>query len=81
MRLFVCVPYRQPFLASAVGVPTIISSSLTTTIDLLKEYAIVVDRLENIPDAIRNYEFPKLLPRSEHFWEHYELGIQKLYCS
>jgi hypothetical protein len=70
---------NKAFLASAVGVPTIISSSLTATIDLLGDYAITVDKLADIPDAIKTYSFPELKPVPEQLWEHYEPAIEEMY--
>jgi hypothetical protein len=70
---------NKAFLASVVGVPTIISSSLTATIDLLGEYAITVNKLTEIPEAMKTYSFPKLKPAPEHLWEHYEPAIKEMY--
>jgi hypothetical protein len=71
---------NKAFLASVVGVPTIITSSLSATIDLLGEYALVVDQLEEIPNIIKNYDFSrKYSLRKEHLWEFYESAIEKAY--
>ena len=71
---------NKAFLASAVGVPTIISSSLSATINLLGEYALVVDHLEDIPNIIKNYDYSKEYSlREDHFWEFYDSAIKKAY--
>ena len=71
---------NKAFLASAVGVPTIISSSLSATINLLGEYALVVDKLEDILDIIENYDYTKKYSlREDHLWEFYESAIKKAY--
>lgn len=71
---------NKAFLASAVGVPTIISSSLSATINLLGEYALVVNQLEDIPYIIKNYDYSKKYsPREDHLWEFYEPAIKKAY--
>jgi hypothetical protein len=71
---------NKAFLASVVGVPTIISSSLTATIDLLGKYALVVRSLEDIPAVIeksKTYSAFTLDPN--HLWESYESEIQEAY--
>ena len=71
---------NKAFLASVVGVPTIITSSLSATVNLLGEYALVVDQLEEIPTIIRNYDFSrKYSLREDHLWEFYESTIKKAY--
>jgi len=70
---------NKAFLASVVGVPTIISSSLTATIQLLGKYALIVNKLIEIPEIIKNYDFPELGLAPEHLWEHYEPAIKELY--
>jgi len=71
---------NKAFMASVVGIPTIISSSLTATINLLGSYAIPVSNLEEIPKIIKHYE-PVSLPLQEnHLWEYYESNIKKAYC-
>jgi len=71
---------NKAFLASVVGVPTIISSSLTSTIKLLGEYALSVRSLEEIPKIIKNYDHSRnyrLNPA--HIWEHYQPKIKEAY--
>jgi len=71
---------NKAFLASVVGVPTIISSSLKATIKLLGEYAIPIDTLKDIPEAIKNHDLSrkyKLDPA--HLWEHYQPNIKTAY--
>jgi hypothetical protein len=71
---------NKAFLASVVGVPTIVTSSLSATVNLLGEYALVVDQLEEIPTIIRNYDFSrKYSLREDHLWEFYESTIKKAY--
>lgn len=71
---------NKPFLASVVGVPTIISSSLTATTDLLGEYAIPVQKMEEIPAAIEKAKNHTDLPLDpKHLWEFYEPEIKKAY--
>jgi len=71
---------NKAFLASAVGVPTIVTSSLSATINLLGEYALVVNKLEDIPNIIRNYDFNrKYSLREDHLWEFYDSTIKKAY--
>lgn len=71
---------NKAFLASAMGLPTIISSSLISTIALLKDYALVVDSIEEIPDTIKNYNPPKIHRIYEdHYWEYYEKRIKSAY--
>jgi len=71
---------NKAFLASAVGVPTIVTSSLSATINLLGEYALVVNKLEDISNVIRNYDFSrKYSLREDHLWEFYDSVIKKAY--
>ena len=71
---------NKAFLASVVGVPTIITSSLSSTINLLGEYALVVDKLEEIPNIIKNYDFSrKYSLHEDHLWEFYGSAIKKAY--
>jgi hypothetical protein len=71
---------NKPFLASVVGVPTIISSSLKTTIKLLGEYALTVESLEEIPKTIKDFDFSAKYHLNEaHLWEHYQHKIEEAY--
>jgi len=71
---------NKAFLASAVGVPTIITSSLSATVNLLGEYALVVNQLEDIPTIIQNYDYSKEYSlRQDHLWEFYVSAIKKAY--
>lgn len=71
---------NKAFLASVVGVPTIISSSLKATVNLLGEYALQVSSLAEIPSVIRNYDFSKHYPLNPaHLWEFYEPRIKAVY--
>ena len=72
---------NKAFLASVVGVPTIIASSLSATIDLLGEYALVVNCLEDIPEVIQKSGFyTNFTLNPKHLWEYYEKEIQKAYA-
>ena len=71
---------NKAFLASVVGVPTIISSSLKATIDLLGDYALPVESLNEIPGVIKNYDYFKdLLLNPAHLWEYYVPQIRAAY--
>lgn len=71
---------NKAFLAAVVGVPTIVSSSLKSTIELLGDYALVVDDLDEIPSVMNSFERlekGQLNPR--HTWEHYFPEIKNVY--
>lgn len=68
---------NKAFLAAALGIPTIITSSLKATIDLLGDFALIVDCLNDIPTVIKYAKFVGL--RQEHLWECYENNISKAY--
>ncbi len=71
---------NKAFLASVVGVPTIISSSLKATIRLLGEYALPVHSLEDIPKAIKTYDYSrKYRFNPAHIWEYYQPKIKAVY--
>jgi len=71
---------NKAFLASAIRVPTVISSSLTSTIALLKDYALVVERLEEIPDILRTHDpLSHQKVYEEHLWDYYESRILEAY--
>jgi hypothetical protein len=71
---------NKPFLASIVGVPTIISSSLKATIDLLGDYALPVNSINEIPELIRGYDYSKKYALNPaHLWEYYESRIKTAY--
>jgi len=71
---------NKAFLASVVGVPTIISSSLKATVSLLGELALSVDSINEIPDIIRNYDYSKKYSFDPaHLWEYYESRIKRAY--
>jgi hypothetical protein len=71
---------NKAFLASVVGVPTIISSSLKATIKLLDEYALPVDSLEDIPTIIKTYDYSKKYRLNPaHLWEYYQPKIKAAY--
>ncbi len=71
---------NKAFLASVVGVPTIISSSLKATIKLLGEYALPVRSLEEIPRVIKTYDhFTKYRPNPTHTWECFQPKIRAAY--
>jgi hypothetical protein len=73
---------NKPFVASVVGVPTIIGRSLKSTVSLLREYAITVDSLEEIPSAIKQSDPLKERPvYPDHFWEYYQDRILEAYRS
>jgi hypothetical protein len=70
----------KAFLASVVGVPTIISSSLKATVNLLGDYALPVRSLSEIPEVIRNYDYSrKYTLNNTHLWEFYEPKIKTAY--
>ncbi len=70
---------NKAFLASVVGVPTIISSALTATISLLGEYALPVNSLNGIAQCIENYTPKNYQLNEKHLWEHYEPNLHHLY--
>ncbi len=71
---------NKAFLASVVGIPTIISSSLKATIDLLGDYALPVNSLEEIPQMIETYNASKEYSLNPaHLWEYYEPQIEAAY--
>jgi hypothetical protein len=71
---------NKAFLASVVGVPTVVSSSLSATVDLLGEYALSVDCLDDIPRIMRDYDFARDLPlHQDHLWEFYAPAIKNAY--
>lgn len=71
---------NKAFLASVVGVPTIISSSLKATINLLGEYAVPVNSLEEIPSVIKTFvHSTKYKPNPAHLWEYHQPKIRKAY--
>lgn len=71
---------NKAFLASIVGVPTIISSSLTATIDLLGEFAIPVDSLSDIKDVIKqNVTVDVDYPKKEHLLDFYAPQLKEIY--
>ncbi|KON31704.1 MAG: hypothetical protein AC479_08415 [miscellaneous Crenarchaeota group-6 archaeon AD8-1] len=71
---------NKAFLASVVGVPTIISSSLTATIDLLGEYALTVDSIDDIPVIIANSkDYSTFMLNPKHLWGFYESEIREAY--
>jgi len=71
---------NKAFLASVVGVPTIISSSLKATIGLLGEYALPVYSLEDIPKVVKTYDHSrKYRLNPTHIWECYQPKIRTAY--
>ena len=72
---------NKAFLASAVGVPTIITSSLEDTVALLGEYALPVADMEEIPSVMQRWlESPGRLPvKPEQYWEHYSSEVEGAY--
>jgi hypothetical protein len=71
---------NKAFLASVVGVPTIISSSLEATINLLGDFALPVNCKEDIPKVIKNYDYStKYAQNPAHIWEYYQPKIKKVY--
>ncbi|KON31928.1 MAG: hypothetical protein AC479_08140 [miscellaneous Crenarchaeota group-6 archaeon AD8-1] len=72
---------NKPFLASILGIPTIISASLVDTVNLLGEYALPVMTIRDIPLVMKSYlENPrKLILNPTHFWEYYEKNIFSAY--
>jgi len=70
---------NKAFLASVVGVPTIISSSLKATINLLGEYALPVNSLEEIPKVIESYKPKEYQLNPAHIWEYYQPKIRAAY--
>jgi hypothetical protein len=45
----------------------------------LKEYALVVNSLEEISNIIKNYQSKNLPLYRDHLWEYYEQRIRKTY--
>lgn len=71
---------NKAFLASAVGIPTIISSSLKATIRLLGEYALPVHSLEDILKVIKTHNYSrKYCLDPAHIWEFYQPKIIAAY--
>lgn len=70
---------NKAFIASVMGVPTMISSSLKATIELLGEYAIPVDTLKEMPEAIENHLSRKYTLNPAHLWEYYGDRIRDAY--
>ena len=71
---------NKAFLASVVGIPTIISSSLKATIRLLGEYALPVNSRKDIPKVIKTHNYPrKYRLNPAHTWEHYQSKIRAAY--
>lgn len=71
---------NKAFLASVVGVPTIISSTLKATIRLLGEYALPINSLNEIPKTIKTHDFAKKYHFSPaHIWEYYMPRIKDAY--
>jgi len=71
---------NKAFLASVVGVPTIVSSSLESTIELLGDYALVVHNLEEIPSVINSSDQSgKHDLNPVHMWEYHIPEIKKIY--
>lgn len=71
---------NKAFLASVVGIPTIISSSLKATIRLLGEYALPVHSLDDIPKLIKTHNYSrKYRPDPAHIWEYYQPKIMAAY--
>jgi len=71
---------NKPFLASIVGVPTIISLSLKATIKLLGDHALPVHSLEDIPKVIETYDHSRKYHfNPAHIWEYYQPKIRAAY--
>lgn len=70
---------NKAFIASVLGIPTLISRSLTANIDLLGEYAIPIRHPAEIYHAVKNYEPRELFLREDHFWEFYQEGLREAY--
>ena len=70
---------NKAFLASVLGISTIISSSLTATIDLLGDYALPVDSLSDIPRVLETADRTPLAFNPRHVWEFYESQIYQTY--
>ena len=72
---------NKPFLASVVGTPTIISDSLTATIELLGEFAIPVNSLEDVKEAVQSEQWKHKYsyPKPSHIFEHYSPKIKEAY--
>ena len=72
---------NKAFLASVVGVPTIISDSLTATINLLGDFALPVHSLMDVKETVQsdlwnnNHSFPK----PSHVFEYYSPRIMEAY--
>jgi hypothetical protein len=71
---------NKAFIASVLGIPTIISDSLTATIDLLGEYAIVIRNPKEIRDIVTENEWRELPIKEEHFLEHYQHNLKEAYA-
>lgn len=72
---------NKPFLASIVGVPTIIVDSLVTTIRLLGEQAIPIHTLSEIEKVVHSdaWQTNRRYPNPAHLFESYSHGIIKAY--
>jgi len=72
---------NKPFLASVIGVPTIISTSLTATIELLGDFAIPVNSLEDIKAVVQSemWKCKHPYPKPSHIFEYYSPKIREAY--
>ncbi len=71
---------NKAFLASVVGVPTIISSSLKATINLLGDFALPVNSLNEIPQIIKSHDYSREYSfNPAHLWEYHEAKIKAAY--
>jgi len=74
---------NKPFLASVVGTSTIISSSLTATIELLGEFALPVNSLEDVKEVVQSerWKHKHSYPKPSHIFEYYAPKIKESYHS
>lgn len=72
---------NKPFLASVVGVPTIISDSLSATIELLGDFAIPVHTLQDVEKAVQSnlWSNTHYYPKPTHIFEYYTPKIIEAY--
>lgn len=74
---------NKAFLASIMGVPTIISDSLKATINLLGEYAILVHDLDEIEEVVQSDMWRVnggQRPKPSHVFEFYTKNVLKAYA-
>jgi len=72
---------NKAFLASVIGIPTIISESLTATIELLGDLAIPVNSLEDVKKVVQSelWKHNHSYPKPSHIFEYYSPKIREAY--